>query len=220
MSRLIDITGERYSRLLVLERAENTERGQAVWKCLCDCGNITYVRGGNLKSGAVKSCGCLLKDNAHRTHGLSHTKIYGLWGNIKRRCYCPTISCYKYYGGRGIKMCDEWRDSFDAFYEWVKATRFDDSLTIERIDPNGDYCPENCTWANMTEQANNKRNNDFYTHNGETKSLTQWCYSLGLDYWLVRNRIKKLGWAFERAISEPIHINKRNMEARKRKEGD
>lgn len=221
MSNIIDLTGRKFSHLTVLERVESGRPGLVIWKCQCDCGNITYVRSSNLKSGQVRSCGASehLREWAYRTHSMSNTPLYRKWIGIRRRCYDPKCRSYGRYGGRGIKMCDEWRDSFEAFAKWVEATRTSDDLTIERIDYNGDYCPENCTWADRKAQANNRSYCRMFTYNGKTQNLTQWCEELNLEYKRVHNRIFQLNWSFEKAISAPVNENKKNLVYRQ-KRGD
>ena len=210
MSKLIDITGNRYYHLVVLEKAR-VENGVVIWKCLCDCGNITYVRGQNLKSGAVKSCGCLRKEaKPTLRHNMSKTRLYRIWAAMKCRCYTQSHHSYKNYGGRGIKVCDRWKNSSDEFIEWAIINGYTDDMTIERIDVNKDYCPENCTWIPANKQQANRTTCKYFTHNGETKNLTDWCSILNLPYKQVHNRIYKLCWSFERAISEPVHVDKRN----------
>lgn len=211
MSRFIDITGNRYGKLFVVERLENTQRGVTVWKCLCDCGNYTTVRGSNLKSGAVKSCGCLKKTTKPSLrHDMSNTRLYRTWANMKRRCYTPSHKSYKDYGERGISVCDEWKDSFENFMKWALANGYTDELTIERKDTNGNYCPDNCEWILWEEQQKNRRSCRYIEHNGKVMTLTDWCKELDLPFKLVHNRINKLGWSFEKAISEPVNIEKRN----------
>lgn len=209
MAKLIDITGQKFNHLTVIERVENTSRGQTRWKCLCDCGNTTIVQGGNLKTGEVKSCGCLSHKPAwNKTHGLSNTRLYWKWNGMKRRCYDEKDSHYKDYGGRGIKICEEWLNDFYAFYCWAMATGGDDkNLTIERIDVNGDYSPENCTWADRKTQSNNRRNCHFFTYNEKTQNLMQWCEELNLNYKLVYERIFRDHWSFEKAISTPVILD-------------
>lgn len=210
MSKFIDLTGKKYGKLLVVERAENAKGGIAVWRCLCDCGKTSLVRGSNLKSGAVQSCGCLKHQPAHnRTHGLSKDPLYMRWNQIKMRCLNPSCKSYGNYGGRGIKLCDEWKDSVEAFAKWAIENGYSEELTIERIDNNGDYCPENCKWIPKNEQPNNRRSCYSITYNGKTQNLTEWCKELGLNYKLIHNRMYKHGWEFERAISEPVHVEKR-----------
>lgn len=209
MSKLIDITGNKYNMLTVLKRTESND-GIVYWECVCECGNKTIVRGSNLKSGAVKSCGCLLHQEAkNKIHGESNTKLYRKWKSMIYRCHNPKNQAYKFYGARGIKVCEEWHD-FNTFKKWTEQTRKDENYTIERIDVNKDYCPDNCIWIPMSEQANNRRTNVMIEHNGERHNLMQWCNLLNLDYKNVHNRIYKLGWSFEKAISTDIDVSKRN----------
>ena len=212
MTALIDITGNRYGKLTVVCRAENAPKGISRWECKCDCGKVVIVRGNNLRSGAVKSCGCLIKDkNANRaTHNMSQTRLYRTWAGIKARCYYTSQPAYKSYGARGIKMCDEWLHSFDAFAKWALSNGYQDDLTIERIDNDKGYNPDNCKWIGLGEQANNRHSNIKITYKGDTRNLSEWCKIYGKDYYLVHNRMYKLGWDFERAISEPVHAEKRN----------
>lgn len=212
MSKLIDRTGKKYGKLTVIRRVENAPGGVTRWECLCECGNLTIVRANNLNSGAVKSCGCLLKTapQSRATHNMSNTRLYREWASIKARCYYKSQAGYKSYGARGIKMCDEWLNSFEAFADWSLSNGYSDDMTIERIDNDKDYMPNNCKWISLSEQANNRRSNIKITHNGETHNLSEWCKIYGIDYKLAHNRIYKLGWSFERVISEPVHVEKRN----------
>ncbi len=211
MSKLVDLTGRRFNSLVVLRRAENALNGVARWECLCDCGNVTIVRGKNLKSGAVKSCGCRRKTNpSSQTHNMSKTRLYHEWASIKNRCYNKNLKTYKDYGGRGIEVCDEWKHSFEAFRDWAFENGYSDDLTIERINFDMNYCPENCKWIPFNEQQKNRRICYSIEYMGKTQNLTDWCRELNLPFGVVHNRVKKLGWSFERAISEPVHIEKRN----------
>lgn len=215
-----DYSGKRFGHLVALERVANTPQGCAVWKCRCDCGNITHVRSSNLQSGAVQTCGrsCKLR-NRYKTHGMSKTRLYSEWNAIKARC-SPKDKNYRYYNGRGISVCEEWINSFEAFAEWAFNNGYNDSLTIERIDFNGDYSPDNCTWIPKSQQSSNRRSCLYVTYKGQTKILKDWCVELGLDYKRTNNRLKKLGWTPERAFETPVISNRRNMETRKRLEGD
>lgn len=208
MTVLIDITGNKYGKLTVVRRAENGPGGVARWECLCECGHTSIVSGRNLKSGAVKSCGCLT--GGRTTHNMSKTRLYREWAGIKARCYYKSQAGYKSYGARGIRMCDEWLNSFEAFAEWALSNGYRDDLTIERIDNGKDYTPDNCKWISLGDQANNRRSNIRITYNGETRNLSEWCKIYGRDYRFVHNRIRKSGWDFERAMFEPVHVEKRN----------
>lgn len=211
MSKFIDITGQRFNNLVVIKRVDNAARGCTVWECLCDCGNITKVRGNNLKSGAVKSCGCKRKESKPTLrHNMSKTRLYREWAAMKRRCLTPSCKAYKNYGGRGIKICKKWESSFESFMAWALSNGYSDELTIERIDVNGDYCPENCKWIPANEQQKNRTSCLFIHYNGKNQNLFDWCKEMNLSYKLIHNRIHKLGWTFERAISEPVHVEKRN----------
>lgn len=205
----IDITGEKYNLLTVIGVHE-VKNGKVYWDCLCDCGQNTVVLGSNLKNGSVKSCGCLThKPSVRRTHNESKTKLYRHWKSMMYRCYNEKNSAYKWYGKRGIRVCKEWQ-SYDGFKKWVNETKPCEGYTVERIDVNGDYCPNNCTWIPINEQAKNRTTTVIIDFNGEKNSLTDWCIKLGLDYKRVHNRIYKLGWSFEKAISEPVDVKKRN----------
>lgn len=207
----VDMTGKRCGKLTVLEQVEGVK--PVTWKCLCDCGNITIVRGGNLRSGGVKSCGCA-KFEKHSTHHLSQTRLYRKWVGMKRRCYDTQNAAYNEYGGRGITMCDEWKADFLAFREWALKTGYEDGLSIERIDVNKGYCPENCKWLPISEQANNRRTCLMFEYNGKTQNLTQWCKEFNVNYKLVNDRIKQKGWSFERAMFTPVDVKKRNKKSR------
>ena len=203
MSRFIDITGQKFNKLTAIERLENGSGGVPIWLCKCDCGNFTRVRGSNLKNGSVKSCGCMLKNGTTTTHGLSHSKIYNIWNGMKARCSNPKSCSYKRYGARGISVCDDWKNSFENFYSWSIQNGYGDNLTIERIDNDGNYCPENCKWVSRKEQCRNRRTNVIFEYMGEKHILIEWCEILNLDYKFIHNRIYKMGWSFEKSISTP-----------------
>lgn len=203
MSKFIDLTGQKFNKLTAVERLENDNGGIPVWLCKCDCGNFTRVRGKNLKNGAVKSCGCLLKKGTQTTHGLSDSKIYNIWNGIKARCFNPKSCSYKRYGARGISVCEEWKNSFESFYSWSIQNGYAENLTIERINNDGNYCPENCKWVSRKEQCRNRRTNIVFEYMGEKHILMEWCEILNLDYKFIHNRIYKMGWSFEKSISTP-----------------
>lgn len=195
----VDLTGQRFGKL-VAEKKVKIAYGKYKWVCKCDCGNITLVKTYHLVHGNIKSCGCEWR-KASVTHGQTYTRLYYLWCAMKRRCQCETDGKYYRYGGRGIKVCEEWQ-SFAPFREWALSNGYDDSLTIDRIDNNGNYEPLNCRWTTAEVQANNKSTNRYITHNVETHSLAEWSRNLGISYKLLYGRLKR-GWSFEDAISIP-----------------
>lgn len=203
MSLCKDLRGNRYNMLVVLNRVENSRNGQSRWECICDCGEKTIVSASNLKLGAVKSCGCLIHQ-PHNTHHLSNTRLYNIWFKMKQRCYDKRNNAYRDYGGRGITICDEWKDDFECFYSWSMENGYDENLSIDRIDNDKGYSPQNCRWANPKEQANNRRNCVVITFKGKTMNLSQWCKELNLPYKTIHSRIYKKGWSYEKALSIPI----------------
>ena len=156
MGVFIDLTGQCFGRLTVINRAPN-HRAQTVWRCRCTCGNIVEVQGGHLRSGKIISCGCYKKENSRvraTTHGQWGTKLHRVWLAMRQRCNNPRCKDYPHWGGRGIKVCAEW-DDFSAFERWALQSGYAEGLTIERVNVNGDYCPENCKWITRAEQMKN-----------------------------------------------------------------
>ena len=166
MPRLIDLTGQRFGRLVVVERAENSADGRARWLCRCDCGQSKTVLGEHLKKGRTKSCGCAKSESSSKRfkkHGGRNSKLYRIWSNMKDRCNNPDCKVYSDYGGRGIKVCKEWIDDFSAFQKWALANGYKEGLTIDRKDNDKGYSPDNCRWTDRKIQGNNKRNCRYIT---------------------------------------------------------
>lgn len=211
--RTVDITGQRFGRLTVLYRTENriSPKGSSyrMWVCRCDCGTVKTVMGGHLTSGHSTSCGCYNIDKtilANKTHGLTNTRLYRVWTGIKRRCNNPNELVYSYYGGRGIKVCDEWGE-FEPFMEWSLAHGYSDDLTIERINVDGNYEPSNCKWIPFVEQSRNRRSNHFIEYDGEVHCLVEWAEIKNIPRKTLNARINR-GWPIERALNEPYHSEK------------
>ena len=199
--RLIDRKGERYDRLLVIERVTNASKTDtnARWLCQCDCGRRIVAYGQDLAKHKVKSCGCL---NASRIfkHGASRTQVYRSWVEMRHRCRNPNNQAYKNYGARGISVDPSWKD-FAVFIKDMGERPKGHSL--ERKNNNGNYCKENCIWALPKVQLNNKRTSRFLTAFGRTKTVAQWAAELDLPWTTIRGRIEKYNWSVEDAVSRP-----------------
>lgn len=229
MARYPDLTGRRFGRLTVIKVSGRDERKNVLWSCQCSCGGKTVVRSHSLLRGNTKSCGCLKKDAAKRAikgrknlHGLSRdktgkkTRLYRIWCGIKTRCFNPDDHAYKNYGGRGITLCKEWLD-YKNFYNWAISSGYRDNLTIERIDNDGDYEPCNCTWIPRSKQAHNRKTSFRVTYRGETKVLSEWASVLQLNYQMLFNRLKYLGWSVEKAFSTPSTKSANNANKKDKK---
>lgn len=199
-------TGERYGRLAIQCEVEKKQKRRRRFQCLCDCGNIVCVNLEHLRSGKTKSCGCFQKENrevANLRHGLYGSPLYILWHSMKQRCENQKAKGYADYGGRGIKICQEWQE-VSVFCKWASKKGFKQGLSIERIDVNGDYSPLNCTFIPKREQAKNTRKNRFITYKGETMIISDWAKRIGLSCGGLKSRLD-LGWAVGRALTEQPH---------------
>lgn len=184
MPNPLKLEGKRFGRLVVLKRADNSKKGLTYWLCKCDCGNTKVIRGTHLVAGKIKSCGCISIEKVKQrqiTHNLSKTRLYHIYRGIKSRCYNPKNECYRIYGGRGITMCEEWKNNFLSFYNWAINNGHREDLSIDRINNDGNYEPNNCRWATPKEQSNNTRRCIYVTYNNETHTITEWGRILNID---------------------------------------
>ena len=191
MRKVVDITGKVFGRLTVLG-LERKGKGRTYWNCRCECGKEKVILKSNLMSGASGSCGCRIIEAKKReaTHGLSKTRLANCWYSIKGRCLNKDDQAYHYYGGRGIKMYKEWEESLVSFYNWAMENGYEENLTIDRIDPNGNYEPSNCRWITQKEQTRNRRNNVFVEINGESKTIGEWAEISGIHASVLHARRK------------------------------
>lgn len=209
----LDLVGKRYGRLVVVKECGKRKRNTE-WLCQCDCGNLHKATTNMLNRGHVKSCGCLHSEAAVANgkkaikHGESHSSLYRVWGGMKTRCNNPKCDCYEDYGGRGISICKEWNDSFNEFRKWALSSGYEEGLSIDRVDVNGNYEPNNCRWATMIEQQNNRRSNQFLTMDGETHTIAEWARILGKNPNTVHKRISAYGYDPKMALLTPIRSYK------------
>lgn len=174
-----NLTGRRFGRLLAVRPHLKKGSNGAVWECRCDCGNTIIVPAHNLLVSGIKSCGCWKEERNKRRE--SRTRLYKIWQNMKNRCLNSNVKGFVNYGGRGIKICDDWMDYW-KFKDWAINNGYTNNLTIERINVNGNYCPENCKWITLSEQTLNKRNSVLYDYKGKTITLVELSKITGLKY--------------------------------------
>lgn len=174
--RKINLTGQRFGKLVVIKESENIGKN-STWLCKCDCGITKNILSYNLTSGKSKSCGCVrglkLKKFA-TTHGESKTRLYGIYKGMKQRCNNTNSPAYDYYGGKSVSVCAEWDNDFLKFKKWSLENGYNENTSIDRIDPNGNYCPKNCRWVSPQKQQNNKLNNVFVTIGDERLTIAEW----------------------------------------------
>lgn len=203
MPKLADLTGRVFGRLTVVGR-EGTAGSKPTWSCRCSCGNSVIRKAIHLSNGHTSSCGCLRKEVTKRratTHGLSRTATYLVWKGIKRRCYNQHDRCFKHYGGRGIVMCPSWLNSFENFLsDMGERPR---GLTIDRIDNDGPYSPDNCRWIERWKQNRNQRSNRKIKVGEVTKLLCEWAEDLGCHLNTILSRLR-MGWSERDAVTTPV----------------
>lgn len=203
----IDLTGKTFGKLTVLGFAEINNK-RTMWLCQCECGNTSTVAAEHLKTGNTTSCGCNLKEKVGGgkiTHGLSKTRLYIAWSNMKSRCYNQSNPHYVNYGGRGINICNEWYYDFVPFYEWALSNGYADNLTIDRTDVNGNYEPNNCRWITAKEQSNNTTANRHIEYKGKVFTVSQLSDKLKIPYATLLNRVNK-GWSMEQIVNAPTQL--------------
>lgn len=209
MSIRLELLGKRFGYLIVKRYSHTNKHRNAIWECLCDCGKTTFLRSAVLRNGHTRSCGCLRRDlvsRRNKKHGLCSERIYRIWQDMKKRCYDKNWRQYKDWGGRGIKVCGEWRDDFISFYNWAIANGYKDNLTIERIDNDGNYEPDNCTFIEFKKQSKNRRNVHLLTFRNKTMCLSEWAKRLKVPYERIRRRYAQ-GWSARDIILKPKQVN-------------
>lgn len=195
MKRYIDLTGQKFNLLSVVSLSDRKSKCRgAFWNCVCDCGNQVTVMARSLKTGHTVSCGCWHRKESgarmrkrNTTHGKAKTRLYSIWATMKTRCYNPHSECFSDYGGRGISVCGEWSESYQEFDNWAMANGYAATLTIERIDNNGNYCPDNCTWIILSDQSKNRRDTVFFEINGKKYCRADAAKLLGVKYSYLRH---------------------------------
>lgn len=201
--RAKDLTGQRFDRLYIIEFAGRDCKKRLLWKCRCDCGKETIVLANKIFTGRTKSCGCLRGELSRKRatkHGMYRTRLYNIWANMIQRCKNPKSVSYQYYGKRGIKVCEEW-EKFSNFADWALNHGYSEELSIDRIDPDKDYEPDNCRWADAIEQGNNKRNNVMVEHNGRMYTAAEISRATGNSYSAIISRIKR-GWSSQQIFEK------------------
>jgi hypothetical protein len=207
--------GDKFGKLTVIELVSGNNANNRRYRCQCECGGTKITSEGNLKRGRCKSCGCLYfghggskKKNIYLG---SDSRLYRIWGAMKNRCLGINKHKFKYYGGRGITVCNEWANSYNAFKKWALENGYDEqggrNCTIERINVNGNYEPSNCRWATIKEQMNNTRRNTFVEYDGKRMSLSQWADYLKIGYSSFMSRWSR-GWTMERIVNTPVRHHK------------
>jgi len=201
------LTNLKYGFLTIKNSHREVRGGKTriICEVVCECGGTKTVALDNLRKGHVTSCGCHTTEQFilhHTKHGQINTRLYGIWTNMKTRCYNKNIPRYKNYGERGITICDEWKNDFSIFYEWAISHGYEETLTIERINVEGNYCPENCTWVTVQAQECNRTDTLYYTIDGETKCLSEWCREYKVGYARTWMRLKK-GREIYEALTSP-----------------
>ena len=229
MGKRLDLTGQTFGRLTVLRPDGHNKSGRTMWLCRCCCGTTKSVSTKKLRSGDTVSGGCFHRERliesvkeANTKHGMSCTRLFNIWTGMRKRCLGEYHVQYNDYGGRGITVCVEWND-FSVFQSWALDNGYSDDLTLDRIDVNGHYCPDNCRWASYKEQSRNRRNNRIITYNGESRCSSEWAELIGITKDVLYRRLKR-GWTIDKALTQPLRPqakrNKANVSKSKSEEGN
>lgn len=204
----VNISGKRFGRLVAIEYAGKLGKDSShFWRCICDCGKEVVVKKASLMKGFTRSCGCLRSDvarekaiaRAGKGAKKENKRLYTIWNSMKARCLNPNRKESKYYLLKGIRICEEWANDFLAFRDWALKNGYDETLTLDRIDNDGDYKPENCRWTTWTSQNNNTSKNKFISIDGETLTVAEWTRKMNFSRGLISSRLKR-GWTEERAV--------------------
>lgn len=212
-AKIKDILCQKYGRLTVLEEIIKIGKGRR-FRVVCDCGNTKDVELTHLRMGFIVSCGCFNKEQTSKakgTHRMSGNKLYSIWANMIQRCINPNTINYKGYGGRGITICNEWKNSFENFLNWAQKNNYNHNLEIDRINNDGNYCPENCRFVTRTQNARNRTVTHYIVYKGEKKSLAEWSEQLGIRQSILLDRLNKLKWSINKAIETPVLNNKTRL---------
>lgn len=202
--KFLNLKGRRFGRLKVLNFVERKD-SHTYWRCKCDCGNEIVTSTSNLRGKSSRSCGCLKREGNNSKHKKSNTRLYNIWCCMKQRCYYSKNPSYKNYGKKGITVCEDWLKSFENFYQWSMKNGYQDDLSIDRIDNDKGYSPQNCKWSTKKEQNNNTSKNRYITFCGETLTLSQWAEKQGINKNTLKNRLnnKWSPWSIEKALTTP-----------------
>lgn len=211
MGKYKNITGERFSKLVAIERIGVNIYRKSIWKCVCDCGNEVNISLGELLTGNTKSCGCIRFKHGVTENSKGRSRLLHIWNGIIGRTSNPNNKDFVRYGGRGIKICNGWKKSFKKFYEWSLSNGYEENLSIDRIDNDRSYEPSNCRWATVETQSNNRRNNVFLSSNNESHTVTQWAKIVGINSETLRGRVNK-GWSVNKILTKSVKNYKNKSE--------
>jgi len=216
MGKFIDLTGQKFGRLTVIKYHGKNKHGQSIWicKCGCGCGEERIIPTYALRGGIWKSCGCLRKEKAAEhcrkdlsTHNMCYSRLYSIWHGMKQRCLNTNDKNYPNYGGRRITVCDGWANEFEGFMNWALLSGYTDKLTIDRKNNDGNYEPQNCRWATIKDQANNRRSSRIITYKGISHTASEWANSLCINYATFESR-RYAGWTIDKIINTPVEMRK------------